>query len=177
MNIRASNLLIALFLTLLIPAQVNAMSFGFKICLASDASGSVTNGGKAIKGVTVKRNVIRDGKEYLDEVVTGENGTFSFPAIYERSLLKHAPIQPTVSQQVTITYNGETHLAWELVKMDWDHLSEINSGKTIRSGTVKPFKVSCDLSGKEYSRYAPNTLRAIHGKCLIEGEAHPTNEQ
>ncbi|MFC1750547.1 DUF6795 domain-containing protein [Pseudomonadota bacterium] len=153
------------------------MSFGFKICLASNSSGVVTDGGEAVKGATVKRKVVRDDKEYLDEVVTGENGEFAFPAIYERSLLKHAPIQPTVSQEVSIYYKEETHLAWELVKMDWDYLSEINSGKTIRNNTAQSFKVSCELSDKEHSRYAPNTLRSIHGKCLLESESRPQEEQ
>lgn len=173
MNTQIPKLLAAFVLTLTITTQVNAMPFGFKICLASDASGLVTQGGEAVKGAIVRRKVIRDDKEYFDEVVTGENGEFSLPAVYTRSLFKHAPIQPVVPQEVTISFNGKSHLAWELVKMDWDHLGEINSGRTIQNGIIKPFKVSCDLSEEEYSRHAPNTSRAIHGKCLFDGEQRP----
>lgn len=173
MKLKTRQIITALFLALTVSTQVHAMSFGFKICLASESEGKITNNGKALQYAKLVRKVVKDKDEYIDEVTTGENGKFSFPAIYKRSLLKHVPIQPIITQEVIITYEGKTHLAWELTKMDWDHLSEINSGKTIHNGDVKLFKVGCDLADKKYSRYAPNTLRAIHGKCLLEGEIKP----
>jgi len=154
--------------------QVHAMGIGFKICLASDSSGVVTDEGKPIEGAVVQRKVINDGKEYVDEVITGPEGTFFFSAIYERTLLKYVPFaQPVVSQEVTITFQGEAHSAWRLVKADWEYLGEVNSGQAIVKGNVKPMVMRCELSSQEYSRYAPDSARGLHGKCLLEWEEKP----
>jgi len=146
------------------------MSLGFKICLASDASGTVTLQGGAVKGAIIKRKVVWNDKEYFDDVSTDDKGKFALPALYARSLFKHMPIQPTLPQEVSISYKGETHLGWALVKMDWDELSEINSGKAVNNKTALAFNVSCELSDGENTRYAPDSLCAIHGKCHLDGE-------
>ena len=58
--------------------------------------------------------------------------------------------------------------------MNWDYLGEVNSNKAIRNNKTRTFDVTCELSNPEISRHAPNTLRAIHGKCLLVGETPPT---
>ncbi|MFC1750677.1 DUF6795 domain-containing protein [Pseudomonadota bacterium] len=160
---------------LIFPAstQVNAMGIGFKVCLASESSGVVTDNGVPVQGATVTRKVVWENKEYVDEAVTGESGGFAFSSLYERTLLKHAPITPVMGQEVSISYKGEAHLAWRLVKKNWDDLGEVNTGKNIKNNNVKPFAMKCELSNESLSRQVPGTGRGITGRCLLDWEDAP----
>ncbi len=151
--------------------QVHAMSkIGFKICLATESEGVVTSDGIPLDGAEVERVVENKGKKHIDHSVTDSDGRFSFPSLYTRALTKFLPIQPVVSQEVTITYKGEKHIAWGLTKMNWDENGELNSFKALQRNNILPFDVICELSDEDKSMQLEESLQIIYGKCNIVGQ-------
>lgn len=160
--------------------QVAAMSMiGFKVCLASESSALVTSNREPVVGATVKRKVKsnHNGKDYLDETTTDQEGRFSFPAIYSKYLFKHFPSEAVIHQEVTIEHEGESHRAWMLTKADWDENSEVNDRADIKSNTAVPFSAKCELTNTESSFRLAKNYQVIVGKCKIDNveEAYRSN--
>jgi len=147
------------------------MSFlGFKVCLASDSRGLVTENGVPLEGAKVTRNVNNKGEHFEDETTTDASGRFSFPAIYDRSLWKHMPVEPIISQEVIVTYKGKSHTAWDLTKGNLDYNGELNSDIARKNNTAIPFDVTCELNDEERARQLPESMQLIYGKCITAGE-------
>lgn len=161
----------AIVIAFLYSSQVNAMSvIGFKICLASPASGVITQDGNSISGATLFREVNWKGEVLKQEAVTDTDGRFSFSALFSRSLWAFMPSHVSIPQKTTIFFQGNSYLAWELDKSNFDVDGEHNSGQAIVKKEAKPFVVSCELSDENRSRTLPGTVVGVHGICFFESE-------
>lgn len=110
-----------------------------KVCVFSKVEARLTLDGKPVSDVKVKRAWSWNGYE-SDTTVTDDNGYFSFPAVYVRSIQPLLPIEISISQQLSTEHAGEDYTLWRGVKRDRAEHSELDG---------EPFKISCDLSNEE----------------------------
>jgi len=150
--------------------------FGFKVCLASTMTSSVTHDGKPVAGAKVMRTVTFNDKEYITESETDAQGNFSLPALSDRTPWKHSPFEVVILSRVTITYEGESHLALRVSKRNFDEGGELNHLEKIKHGesTFIPYKFTCELTDPEFNRQLMTNRNSISGKCLYIGESKPT---
>lgn len=165
---------------LLIALQVSAMSlFGFKVCLATDVKGSVTLQGKPVANAKVTREVIFRDQKLNSETFTDENGNFSLPAVYDRTVWKHTPFEVVIGQTINIEYDNKLYLALGTSKRNFDINGELNSPAVINAGKeVIPYVLTCELTHKDLTRVTKEgELNVIWGICLIPGEKMQNNIQ
>ncbi len=109
-----------------------------KVCLFSKISGVITLNGKPAAGAKLVRTADRDGTK-TDETVTDENGFFEFPAMFERTITKHLPMEFVASQEILVHYEGKEYEMWSGVKRKREENSESRG---------KPLDVKCELSNE-----------------------------
>jgi hypothetical protein len=105
-------LLIVIFATGVFAMSVSDIG---KVCLFSSISGVITLNGKPAAGAKLIRTADRDGAK-TDETVTDENGYFKFPAMFERTITKHLPMEFVASQTIVVFHDGKEHKIWSGVK-------------------------------------------------------------
>ena len=105
----------------------------------SAISGVITLGGRPVSGARVERvgsRMFSSGHDTA-ELITGEDGQFSFPAVSERSFIaKYIPGEFVAPQKIFVTYEGMKYTIWEGVKRTPENNSEARG---------KPLVVECGL--------------------------------
>ncbi|MCX8098027.1 MAG: hypothetical protein N3F11_03290 [Casimicrobiaceae bacterium] len=147
--------------------QVNSLVF------ASELSGRLVHQGRPLSGVRLVR-IVKDASETAtDEVTTGADGSFAFPAApRKRSLLMRlVPGEVLSSVSVQITWQGRQIELLGYTKRDYQPLSEFG-GRAVRF-ELDPGEVRYDLdfgdgtlSRKVTARLAPDAHRAL-GSVVI----------
>jgi|GEM_PF-1828123 len=160
--------------------RVNAMSlFDFmKICVFSDVRGVVTLNGEVISGASITREakVVFNGKEYVDTATTDKNGEFSFPVLNASSVNTVLPSAKLVNQNISISYEGKTYTAWQMVKQNYQYGGELNSytGSKLPADAT-PLDIVCELSNDDKVRKAGNhRYTVLTGICRWQGELEPS---
>ena len=116
-----------------------------KLCLFSGLSGVITLDGKPVANATVKRIVGKahtQGKK-TDETTTDENGHFSMPAVFDRSIIgKFLPMEFSVPQEIFVYHESKEYDIWSGVKRKPEENAESRG---------KPLKVQCRLEAERKS--------------------------
>lgn len=111
-----------------------------KMCTFSEISGVITKDGKPVKNAILTRTTDRE-KVKTDQAITDENGFFSMPALYERSIAKFLPQEFVVSQTISVKQdNGDEVEIWSGIKRHKEENSESRG---------KPLVVQCELNSEE----------------------------
>lgn len=150
---------------------VIAMSLiGFKVCLASEMKATVTYEGKPATGAVVTRMVNFNNKDYTTETRTDDAGRFVLPALYDRTFWKHTKPVVFIDQRISITYDGENHLALELSKQNFDSDGELNNLNSVARGYTRffPYEFTCELThdAPKRHRHIEGTGANFGGKCI-----------
>ena len=107
-----------------------------KICTFSPVQAKLTLNGEPAIGAQVTRTT-----QWKDPVVdtaeTNSEGEFSFSGNYEKSVKKFLPVEIMISQQLLVTYQGETYEIWANGKMNADENSELDG---------LPLNLTCELT-------------------------------
>ncbi len=127
-------IIIFLLVTLLGGTAVGLTDIG-KVCVFSAISGVVTLNGQPVAHAKLVRTASKE-REHQDETTTDENGYFSFPAMYERSIAKFLPMEFVASQEIRVEYKGQTYKLWSGVKRKPEENTESRG---------KPLVVQCQL--------------------------------
>ena len=128
-------IIIFLLFTLLGGTAVGLTDIG-KVCVFSAISGVVTLNGQPVAHAKLVRTASKE-REHQDETTTDENGYFSFPAMYERSIAKFLPMEFVAKQKIMIEHNGKSYKLWSGVKGKPDENVEARG---------KPLIVECQLN-------------------------------
>ncbi len=107
-----------------------------KVCVFSAVQAKLSLNGKPLKNVKVTREW-HWKKKRSDETVTDENGYFSLPSVYERSISQYLPAEIAISQKMSVWINGEETEFWINAKDDGKENSEYGG---------EPIALSCELS-------------------------------
>jgi len=110
-----------------------------KVCLFSKMTGVVTLDGKPAANARLIRTVDLSGPE-TDETSTDEQGNFSFPAVFTRTVSKYLPQEFSSNQDIKVLYQGKEYAMWSAVKRTPDDNSESRG---------KPLHVQCELNSEE----------------------------
>ena len=129
-----------------------------KVCLFSGISGVITMNGKPVANAKLVRTADRDGA-MTDETITDENGQFSMPAVFERTITKYLPQEFVASQEIYIYVDGMKHKVWSGVKRKPDENSESRG---------KPLVVKCELSNELDLKEVNNS--PIFSRCEWDAE-------
>jgi hypothetical protein len=154
-------LLIVIFATGVFAMSVSDIG---KVCLFSSISGVITLNGKPAAGAKLIRTADRDGVK-TDETVTDKNGFFEFPAMFERTITKHLPMEFVASQKIVAHYDGKEYKIWSGVKRKKEENVESRG---------KPLVVSCELNSE--IKYIDIGATFIHSLCIWDVISdQPTN--
>ncbi|MCZ2134128.1 MAG: carboxypeptidase-like regulatory domain-containing protein [Burkholderiales bacterium] len=135
--------------------EVNAMG---EVVIFSAVRGVVTSQGKPVAGAKLQREAKWAwGKETLtDATTTAPDGSFSFPALTRRMLLgSFLPHEPSVQQKITVEANGKSHLAWSLLKQNYETNGELmyfddQRGLVPLRDRSQPMRITCKLENTEH---------------------------
>lgn len=100
-----------------------ALSDVGKVCLFSAISGVITQDGKPVANAKLVRKV-NHSKDVIDETTTDQNGHFTMPAVFERTVTKLLPMEFVVRQAIYVKHEGKEYLLWEGVKREEKENSE-----------------------------------------------------
>ena len=108
-----------------------------KVCVFSEVKARI-----AVKGEPLKNTVVIRKWEWRelrqDRTTTDENGYFTFPAVFERSIMNRAlPIELVIAQGLYVETNGETKKIWSNSKREPEENAELG-GQSIN--------LSCELT-------------------------------
>jgi hypothetical protein len=151
--------IIVLVLSILVGAQAMAVGDLGKVCLFSGISGVITLDGKPVANARLVRTADRDGA-MTDETTTDENGHFSMPPVFERTITKYLPQEFVASQEIYVYVDGMKYKMWSGVKRKAYENAESRG---------KPLIVTCELSGEEQFKQVDNS--PIFSLCEWEAEA------
>lgn len=127
-------------------STVNAMSLfdAGTICTFSSVRAKVTHNGQPVQGAEITR--ITKFKDTVTDVTsTDDDGTFSFPANFSRSVKKFLPMEIVITQQILVSYQGESYEIWANGKMNSEEDSELGG---------LPIDLTCELTEE------PRTFRS-----------------
>lgn len=110
-----------------------------KVCVFSEVEATLLHDGKPVSGATVTRTWSWD-EHTSDTAVTDENGRFSFSAVYQRSFKPLLPLEISITQQLSTTYDGKEYILWRGAKRDGEERSELDGA---------PFNITCELTNEE----------------------------
>lgn len=143
--------LFAFVLFVLALPEGRAMGVFSRLVLFSQVQGIVLNEGKPVVGAELVQKVVWSDDEVenrTQQMVTGKDGAFMFPAIESNAgLLRLIPAQPTIQQTIMIRYHGNEYLAWLHGKSSYDANTEFDG---------RPLHLVCELTrqpdyeGKHY---------------------------
>lgn len=124
-----------------------------KLCVFSDVEGVVRVGGQPVADALVVRSWSWvSGEPRTDSVRTDAQGRFTFPAIYERSLLRSIlPVEAVVKQRILIRRAAQEHVGYDFVKRNYEPNGEFG----------RPLRLSCDLGGSLDGEH-------FYGVCVLE---------
>lgn len=128
-----------------------------KSCVFSAVSGVVTLDGKPVANAQINRQA-KWQKSGSDQTQTDASGNFSFPPMYQSSIMKFMPAEFVTHQTIHIVHDGKEYLAWESTKRAPEENSELGG---------KPIKMTCELSKEPEVVLVGRT--AIDGVCSLEG--------
>lgn len=131
-----------------------------KVCLFSGISGTITLNGKPVKNARLIRTAKKE-KPKSDETTTDENGHFSMPPIYERTVTKYLPMEFVVSQTIVVEYEGQQYEMWHGVKRKEEENAESKG---------KPLVVTCKLE-LEKQLYKSVDGSPVFSLCTWDAEA------
>ncbi|UZJ45655.1 DUF4198 domain-containing protein [Marinimicrobium sp. C6131] len=108
-----------------------------KVCVFSEFKARVTVNGEPLKNAVVIRRW-----EWLepqqDRTTTDENGYFTFPAAFERSIMNRAlPIELVIAQGIYVETEGEVKKIWSNSKREPEENAELGG---------QPINLSCELT-------------------------------
>lgn len=129
-----------------------------KVCLFSGISGVITLDGAPVANARLVRTADRDGAK-TDETTTDENGAFSFPPMYERTITKYLPQEFVASQKIMLYDSGKEYKIWESVKREPVENTESRG---------KPLVVGCELNSEMKSIRVDRV--GIHSLCTWDVE-------
>ena len=129
-----------------------------RVCLFSAISGTITLDGKPVANARLVRTGDRSGPR-VDEAVTDENGYFTFPAMYERTITKFLPQEFSASQQILVHYQDREYEMWSAVKRQPEENVESRG---------KPLAVKCELNGNQ--NLIMINASPIHSLCTWDVE-------
>ncbi len=119
-----------------------------KVCTFSGVSGVLVDGGEPLKNVKVIRETDYQGARE-DHVFTDDDGRFSMPPAYERSVTKLLPQEFVVGQALFVEKDGERIKIMAGVKRKPEENVESKG---------KPFKIRCDLQSERKTFYVDGNL-------------------
>lgn len=132
-----------------------------KVCLFSGISGVITLDGEPIANARVVRKADRDG-EKQDETITDEQGHFSLPPMFERTIAKYLPQEFAASQDITVFHGDQSYSIWRGVKRKPEENTESRG---------KPLVVACELHAEEKAIIVNNS--PIISLCVWDVEPDP----
>lgn len=107
-----------------------------KACIFSAVQGTVTLEGKPVSNAQVKRHANWQS-EKSDETTTDDQGQFSFPPMFSKSVMKYLSGQFTSNQTMEVIYEGKTYTIWKTTKWSEEENAELGG---------KPLRLTCELS-------------------------------
>ncbi len=128
-----------LFLLILLGGTAVGLTDIGKVCLFSAISGVITKDGQPVAHAKLIRTAKKE-RSHQDEITTDENGHFTFPAMYERSIAKYLPMEFVASQKIMVEYQGQIYKLWSGVKRKEEENTE-SRGKLL--------VVKCKLNSEE----------------------------
>jgi hypothetical protein len=167
---RGASLALALALSAFLAGCGEVKAMG-EVVLFSAVSGKVVDQGKPLAGIKLERETKWTwGKETInDHVVSGADGSFSFPAIKRKMLLGSIlPHEAIIRQEIKASLNGSVREVWLANKRNYENNGELSYvDDNLRKMTnyrdpSKPIRVTCDLSGQ------PTRRGGIYGLCEFD---------
>ena len=143
---------IPLFIVMLI---VVGCSGPTKRCLVSPLSGTIVTNGMPVEGATVTRSYYSHwyDKQVVTVTQTDANGDFKFDGVWKKVLVG-ALHQPVIEEEMIVELNGKKYKVFNVIKMDYDTLSEISLDKkrlSQKAGKLY-FKFDLDLEKSPIGR-------------------------
>lgn len=108
-----------------------------KVCVFSEVTARVTVKGEPLKNaVIIRKWEWRELQQ--DKTTTDENGYFTFPAVFERSIMNRAlPIELVIAQGLYVEIDGEIKKIWSNSKREPEQNAELGG---------QPINLSCELT-------------------------------
>lgn len=108
-----------------------------KVCVFSEVKARITVNGEPLKNtVVIRKWEWRELRQ--DRTTTDENGYFTFPAVFERSIMNRAlPIELVIAQGLYVETEGEAKKIWSNSKREPEENAELG-GQSIN--------LSCELT-------------------------------
>lgn len=160
MKSRLRIITVFLLLTLFGGTAVGLTDIG-KLCIFSAISGVITKDGQPVAHAKLVRTGSKERK-HQDETTTDENGHFSFPPMYERSIAKFLPMEFVASQEIMVVYKGQSYKLWTGVKRKPEENTESRGN---------PLIVQCDLNTERDLKEVNST--PIISMCTWDAEPDP----
>ena len=123
-------------------------------CVFSDIEAIVTLNGEPIEGARIVRRWNWQ-KERSDETTTDVDGRFSFPAVYERHLIRLFPAEFVVSQSLTVHYQAKEFPFWINSKREVELNSELDGQDLL---------FNCELTN-DMEIHRTSILGSLHTLC------------
>ncbi|WP_102794751.1 DUF6795 domain-containing protein [Bowmanella denitrificans] len=129
----------------------------FSKSMFTEVEGVVLLNGKPVEGAEVTSSYdwsVKDEKK-SKTVITDSHGTFHFKEWKSQSVLSLVfPIQPVISQKITINYSGQEYTAWRNIKSTYGTGDEV--GKS-------PIRIECELN----SEFKEQESNGFYGICKL----------
>lgn len=108
-----------------------------KVCVFSEVKARITVNGEPLKNtVVIRKWEWRELRQ--DRTTTDENGYFTFPVVFERSIMNRAlPIELVIAQGLYVETEGEAKKIWSNSKREPEENAELG-GQSIN--------LSCELT-------------------------------
>src|SRR5690554_2157698 len=108
-----------------------------KVCVFSEVTARVTVNGEPLKDTVIIRKW--EWRELQQDTTnTDENGYFTFPAVFERSIMNRAlPIELVIAQGLYVEIDGEIKKIWSNSKREPEENAELGG---------QPISLSCELT-------------------------------
>lgn len=108
-----------------------------KVCVFSKVKARITVNGEPLKNtVVIRKWEWRELRQ--DRTTTDENGYFTLPAVFERSIVNRAlPIELVIAQGIYVETEGEVKKIWSNSKREPEENAELGG---------QPINLSCELT-------------------------------
>jgi len=122
-----------------------------KIYMASEFSGTLTDGGQPLSGIQVKRFVSdgTDSKEKEQETHTDSNGNFHFDEVTGHSPSKFLPFEMRFHSKIVINYNNELIKVFSTTKSNTSKGGEFSNMDSDYNVLPVNLNFNCELTNSD----------------------------
>jgi len=157
-NLLAARMTALLVALTIVSPEVLPMSLlnPMKVCVFSAVKARLTKNGEPLKGATViRRWEWQQARE--DRTTTDDEGSFTFPAVFESSVTRLLPVELVIGQALEVVNGDEKTLIWSFAKRKPEENSELKGRSII---------LRCELTEERKARRESGAI--LSTMCHLE---------